>query len=220
VQLDSLPSIRKVGKSGIQYFFKYPANLSQSPHVYTSEMSQIEQKIIRKAAAGDRTAFRQLVLEHSHSMFRLAWRLSGDENAAEDIVQEAFIKAWRKLDEFRMDASFKSWLHRITVNTAMDYLRKHVRRRQFETAEPEWERMDLAGELPDTGTQIDIGRQTRTAMLDLSEAERTALLLKHYEGHSIEEVARIMDISTGACKQNIFRAVKKMRVALRPLVAT
>jgi RNA polymerase sigma-70 factor (ECF subfamily) len=56
--------------------------------------------------------------------------------------------------------------------------------------------------------------------MDLSEAERTALLLKHYEGHSIEEVARIMETTTGACKQNIFRAVKKMRIALRPLVAT
>ncbi len=107
-------------------------------------MTQTEQKIIRKAAAGDRAAFRQLVLEHSHSVFRLAWRLSGDESAAEDIVQEAFIKAWRKIGEFRMDASFKSWLHRITVNTSMDYLRKHVRRKQFETAEPEWE-TDSAG---------------------------------------------------------------------------
>jgi RNA polymerase sigma-70 factor (ECF subfamily) len=183
-------------------------------------MSQTEQKIIRKAAKGDRAAFRQLVLEHSHAMFRLAWRLSGDEGAAEDIVQEAFIKAWRKIDGFRMDASFKSWLHRITVNTAMDYLRKHVRRKQFEMPEPEWEGRERAADLPDTGTQIDIGTQTQAAMMELSESERTALLLKHYEGHSIKEVARIMEITTGACKQNIFRAVKKMRVALRPLVAT
>jgi len=183
-------------------------------------MSENEQKIIRRAAKGDRAAFRELVLEHSHAMFRLAWRLSGDENAAEDIVQEAFIKAWRKIGKFRMDASFKSWLHRITVNTAMDYLRKHVRRKQFESPEPEWETTAQAAEQPDTGRQIDISRETQTAMLNLSEAERTALLLKHYEGHSIEEVARIMDITTGACKQNIFRAVKKMRVALRPLVAT
>jgi RNA polymerase sigma-70 factor (ECF subfamily) len=196
------------------------ANLSHTAPVYTSEMGQTEQKIIRKAVKGDRAAFRQLVLEHSHAMFRLAWRLSGDEGAAEDIVQEAFIKAWRKIGEFRMESSFKSWLHRITVNTAMDYLRKHVRRKQFETPEPEWEGPEQAAELPDTGTQIDISTQTQTAMMELSEAERTALLLKHYEGHSINEVARIMEITTGACKQNIFRAVKKMRVALRPLVAT
>ena len=201
-------------------FFHFTANLSRCPPVYTSEMSQTEQKIIRKAAAGDRVAFRELVLEHSHAMFRLAWRLTSDESAAEDIVQEAFIKAWRKMGDFRMDSSFKSWLHRITVNTAMDYLRKHVRRKQFETEEPEWETIDQAGATTDTGTQIDITKQTQAAMMGLSETERTALLLKHYEGHSIKEVARIMEITTGACKQNIFRAVKKMRVALRPLVAT
>ena len=188
--------------------------------VYTFEMSQTEQKIIRKAAKGDRAAFRVLVLEHSHAMFRLAWRLTSDETAAEDIVQEAFIKAWRKIGDFRMESSFKSWLHRITVNTAMDYLRKHVRRKQFETETPEYETAEHAGTTPDTGYQIDISTQTQAAMMDLSESERTALLLKHYEGHSINEVARIMEITTGACKQNIFRAVKKMRIALRPLVAT
>ena len=183
-------------------------------------MSQTEQKTIQKAASGDRAAFRELVMEHSHAMFRLAWRLCSDESAAEDIVQEAFIKAWRNIGEFRMESSFKSWLHRITVNTAMDYLRKHVRRKQFETEEPEWETIDQAGVIPDTGTQIDISTQTQAAMMDLSESERTALLLKHYEGHSIKEVASIMEITTGACKQNIFRAVKKMRIALGPLVAT
>ena len=163
-------------------------------------------------------AFRELVLEHSHAMFRLAWRLTSDEAAAEDIVQEAFIKAWKKIGEFRMESSFKSWLHRITVNTAMDYLRKHLRRKQFETEEPEWEGIQQAGVTSDTGMQIDISNQTQAAMMDLSESERTALLLKHYEGHSIQEVARIMEITTGACKQNIFRAVKKMRIALKPLV--
>jgi RNA polymerase sigma-70 factor (ECF subfamily) len=181
-------------------------------------MSQIEQKTIQKAAKGDRVAFRQLVLDHSHAMFRLAWRLTADEHAAEDIVQEAFIKAWRKIGEFRMESSFKSWLHRITVNTAMDYLRKHSRRQQFETAETEWEAPDHTSMAADSGRQIDISNQARAAMMNLSESERTALLLKHYEGHSIDEIARIMDITTGACKQNIFRAVKKMRVALGPLV--
>ena len=183
-------------------------------------MTQTEQKIIRKAASGNRAAFRELVMEHSHAMFRLAWRLTSDESAAEDIVQEAFIKAWRKLGDFRMDSSFKSWLHRITVNTAMDYLRKNLRRKQFETEQPEYETVRLAAETPDTGRQIDISKQTQAAMMDLSDSERTALLLKHYEGHSINEVASIMDITTGACKQNIFRAVKKMRIALKPLVAT
>ena len=183
-------------------------------------MGQTEQKIIRKAAAGDRAAFRELVLEHSHAMFRLAWRLTSDESAAEDIVQEAFIKAWRKIGSFRMESSFKSWLHRITVNTAMDYLRKQSRRKKFETEEPEWDPGLKSAEMPRHDTQIDIRKQTEAAMMDLSEIERSALLLKHFEGHSINEVAQILEITTGACKQAIFRAVKKMRIALRPLVTT
>jgi RNA polymerase sigma-70 factor (ECF subfamily) len=183
-------------------------------------MSQSEQRTIQKAAVGDRAAFRELVLEHSHAMFRLAWRLTSDEGAAEDIVQEAFIKAWRKIGGFRMESSFKSWLHRITVNTAMDYLRKQSRRKQFETEEPEWEPGLQSAEMPVHDTQIDIRRQTEAAMMDLSEVERSALLLKHFEGHSINEISQILEITTGACKQAIFRAVKKMRIALRPLVTT
>ena len=163
-------------------------------------------------------AFRELVLEHSHAMFRLAWRLTSDESAAEDIVQEAFIKAWRKIGNFRMESSFRSWLHRITVNTAMDYLRKQARRKQFETAEPEFESVQQGTVTPAVDTQIDIRAQTEAAMMNLSETERSALLLKHFEGHSIKEIAQIMEMTTGACKQTIFRAVKKMRIALRPLV--
>lgn len=183
-------------------------------------MSENEQQIIRKAAAGDRVAFRELVLEHSHAMFRLAWRLTSDEAAAEDIVQEAFIKAWRKLGKFRMESSFKSWLHRITVNTAMDYLRKRSRRNQFEMEEPEWDVSVNAPQESSEETQLDIRRQTQTAMMDLSEVERSALMLKHFEGYSIDEISQMLEITTGACKQTIFRAVKKMRIALQPLVAT
>jgi len=183
-------------------------------------MTLSEQKIIRKAAKGDRLAFRELVLENSHAMFRLAWRLTSDEGTAEDVVQEAFIKAWRNIGKFRMESSFKSWLHRITVNTAMDYLRKQARRKQFETAEPEFESITAGSETPAIDTQIDIRARTRAAMMKLSDTERSALLLKHFEGHSIKEIAQIMEMTTGACKQTIFRAVKKMRVELRPLVTT
>jgi RNA polymerase sigma-70 factor (ECF subfamily) len=189
-----------------------------APAVYTRDMSPTERQVIEKAAKGDRMAFHRLVMEHSHAMFRLAWRLTADEHAAEDIVQEAFIKAWRKLGEFRMESSFKSWLHRITVNAAMDHLRKHSRRSKFETQEPEWEPADHGPMAADTGRQLDISKQTQAAMMQLSVTERTALLLKHYEGHSIAEIAQIMETTTRACKQNIFRAVRKMRVALEPLV--
>jgi RNA polymerase sigma-70 factor (ECF subfamily) len=183
-------------------------------------MNKSEEKIIKKAIAGDRLAFRELVLENSHAMFRLAWRLCGDEGLAEDIVQDAFIKAWRKIGDFRMQSGFRSWLHRITVNTAMDHLRKQASRKRHETAEPEWERIQQASEAPKHDVQIDIRTRTRAAMMKLSETERSALMLRHFEGHSIAEIAQILDLTTGACKQTVFRAVKKMRVELKPLVAT
>ena len=183
-------------------------------------MGETELKRISDAAKGDRMAFRQLVLDHSHAMFRVAWRLCNDESIAEDIVQEAFIKAWRKLGDFRMQSSFRSWLHRITVNTAMDYLRKQATRKRFETDEPDYEHISHATDSAGHDTQIDIRRQTEAAMMDLSETERSALLLRHFEGHSIKEIADILEMTTGACKQTIFRAVKKMRIALQPLVAT
>jgi RNA polymerase sigma-70 factor (ECF subfamily) len=181
-------------------------------------MSETEKKTIQKAAAGDRVAFRSLVLEHSQAMFRLAWRLTCDQSSAEDIVQEAFIKAWRKIDNFRMESSFRSWLHRITVNTAMDYLRKQSRRKKFETEEPEWESLPAGVETTSPAEQIDLSRQTQTAMMKLSDNERTVLMLRHFEGHSIKEISQMLEITTGSCKQTIFRAVKKMRTELRPLV--
>lgn len=194
------------------------ANQTPGSAVYTFVMKPEEQKLIRKAAAGDRLAFRQLVLDNSHAMFRLAWRLTCDEGAAEDIVQESFIKAWRKIGDFRMQSSFRSWLHRITVNTAMDYLRKQANRKQFEAEESGWEQDRHGSPAPRYDLQIDIRSQTQAAMMNLSETERTALMLRHFEGHSIHEIAQIMDLTAGACKQAIFRAVKKMRVELRPLV--
>jgi len=183
-------------------------------------MSKTEEKTIRKAAAGDRLAFRDLVLEHSHAMFRLAWRLSGDKTAADDIVQEAFIKAWQKIGDFRMESSFRSWINRITVNTAMDYLRKQSRLAARTTAEPEWERSREGSETPKHDVQIDIQTQTHAAMMLLSEKERAALMLRHFEGHSINEIAQMLDLTSNACKQTIFRAVRKMRIELAPLVAT
>jgi len=183
-------------------------------------MTHSEQETIHKAATGDRVAFRELVLQHSHAMFRLAWRLTGDESLAEDIVQEAFIKAWRNIGDFRMQSSFRSWLHRITVNTAMDQLRTRSRREQMERNEPEWEQLEQASEGTKHDVQIDVQDRTRAAMMNLSDTERAALMLRHFEGHSIQEIAQILNLTTNACKQTVFRAVKKMRIELQPLVAT
>lgn len=188
--------------------------------VSTVVMSQTEEKIVRKAAAGDRLAFRELVLDHSQAMFRLAWRLAGDHEAADDIVQEAFIKAWQNIGRFRMESSFRSWISRITVNTAMDYLRRQSRHRAHTADEPEWDRSTAGSESPRHDVQIDIQEQAHAAMMKLSDKERAALMLRHHEGHSIREIAQMLDLTTDACKQTIFRAVRKMRIELAPLVTS
>jgi RNA polymerase sigma-70 factor (ECF subfamily) len=209
----------KALQPGHQTIPQSPANRFRHAHVYTSEMGETEHKTISAAVRGDRMAFRQLVLDHSHAMFRVAWRLCNDENMAEDIVQESFIKAWRKIGDFRMQSSFRSWMQRITINTAMDFLRKRARRQQFETSEPEFETTEHA-ETPRHDARIDISAQAGAAMQGLSETERAALMLRHYEGHSIREIAQILELTTDASKQTIFRAVQKMRTALQPLVST
>jgi RNA polymerase sigma-70 factor (ECF subfamily) len=124
------------------------------------------------------------------------------------------------MDTFKMESSFRSWLHRITVNTAMDQLRKRSRQEQFETSEPDWAAAQHGATAPKHDVQIDVQTQTHAAMMHLSDTERAALMLRHFEGHSIHEIAQILDLTTNACKQTIFRAVKKMRVELQPLVAT
>ena len=93
-------------------------------------MDYDEQPLVDLARAGDRNAFRQLVERHSQVVFRIAWRITGDEALAEDAVQEAFVNAWRRLDRFRGDARFGTWMHRITVNAALGLVRKRTRRRE------------------------------------------------------------------------------------------
>ncbi len=175
-----------------------------------------EAQTIQAAAAGDRNAFRQLVLDHSAPMFALAFRMTGEQGAADDIVQDAFVKAFKKLASFNQQSSFRTWLHRITVNTAMDYLRKEQRRRRHEDQESDAALQAAVSHCP--AEQRDIALHTQRALNDLTELERTALILRHYEGHSIKEIAVILETNSNACKQAIFRAVRKMRIALEPMV--
>ena len=179
-------------------------------------MTYSEQQIIDRALKGDRTAFRQLVLEHSEHVFRLAWRLTGDETAAEDVVQETFLKAWTRLQSFDRRARFGTWLHRITVNTALDLLRRQGSRGRYEVEPGD----SFEGASPSTqcpAEQQEFQRQAQSAMSRLSDVERTAFVLRHYEGQSIAEICQVLDLRASAAKQAIFRAVRKMRESLNQL---
>jgi RNA polymerase sigma-70 factor, ECF subfamily len=177
------------------------------------------------ARAGDESAFRRLVERHSRGVFQLAFRLTGSEPDADDVVQDTFLKAYRELKRFEARSTFRTWIHRITVNCAYDLLRTRPRHK----AEPLDAEPDEAGggyepEADDRSRPdrlafgAEIQRRVRAAMDLLTPAERTAFVLRHFEGRSLEEIGETLGLRTGATKHSIFRAVQKMRRALTPLV--
>lgn len=175
-------------------------------------MQESEAAALARARTGDGDAFRLLVERYGRSVFRLGYRLTGNEQDAEDVVQETFLRAFRQLERYDGRASFHTWIYRIASNYSLDLLRA---RRRAEVPEPESlvsdemaaDRMVLSAE---------IGERLRLAMNELSAQERSAFVLRHYEGLSIEEIGRILGIAESATKNSIFRAVQKMRRWLEP----
>lgn len=172
------------------------------------------------ARDGDAEAFRALVERHSRLVFRVAYRMTGSESDAEDIVQETFLKAYRQLGRFESRANFGTWVYRIAMNCAIDYMRARPKR---ETTEEDafLERAAGGGTAPGADDLVlagEIGARVQSALGLLSEMERAAFVMRHYQGFSIEEIGRSLGLKTNATKHSIFRAVRKMRVALEPFV--
>jgi RNA polymerase sigma-70 factor (ECF subfamily) len=183
---------------------------------------------VAQVLAGDRDAFRVLVERHSRSLFRVAFRMTGNENDAEEVVQETFLRAYRNLSRFEQRANFGTWLYRIAINCAHDLRRvrqKHDERREPEREDEEgMERMDtLPSGDPGPDRVVfsrEVQRRVAAAMEGLGQLERAAFVLRHFEGYSIEEIGRTLGLRESATKNSIFRAVQKLRRALEPVVST
>ena len=165
------------------------------------------------AAGGDEDAFRVLVERHSRSVFRLAFRMTGSAEDAEDVVQETFVRAYQQLARFESRAHFSTWLYRIGFNCAIDHLRK---RPKLEAAQAPELLSELAPAMPGPTSEDmvfagQIGSRVQDALNSLSEQERAAFLMRHFQGCSIEEICAALGLKTNAAKHSIFRAVKKMR---------
>ena len=177
--------------------------------------------VLARARQGDSEAFRALVARHSRSVFRLAFRMTGNEQDAEDVVQESFLRAYRQLGRFESRANFGTWLYRITANCAVDLMRARQARHDQARGESLDESFaDLRADAPDPerlSESAEIERRVASAMAALSPLERAAFTLRHYEGRSIDEISRTLGLGTSAAKHSVFRAVKKLRVALAPL---
>lgn len=186
-------------------------------------MPQTDAAAVALAREGDSEAFRALVERHSRAVYRLAQRMTGSRQDAEDVVQETFLRAYRQLGRFESRADFGTWLHRIAVNCSIDLIRA---RRHQESAHdgPDLEQYEAAGEdrvdhSPERlALSAEVQQRVQGAMESLSRMERAAFVLRHFEGHSIEEISRVLGLKANATKHSIFRAVRKMRVALEPFV--
>jgi len=180
---------------------------------------------VARARAGDHDAFRGLVERHSRAVFRLAYRMTRNEQDAEDVVQEAFLRAYRRLDQFESKSQFGSWLHRIAANCAYDLLRSRARRDEqpLETDPEEGPSPMPAAETPAPDRLVwggEVRRRVEAAMGRLSHLEKSAFVLRHYEGMTMEEIGGVLGVEKNAAKHTVFRAVRKLREALEPLVAS
>src|SRR5437899_8283571 len=184
------------------------------------------QTAVARARAGDADAFRVLVERHGRALFGLAFRMTGNEQDAEDVVQESLLRAYRQLGKFDERSSFGTWLYRIAVNCSLDVVR--ARKRRSELSPPADEELDDPVEAlpaPDPAPdRIAMSGQARgriaAAMSLLSVWERTAFVLRHFEGMCIDEVSRVLGCQPAAARHSVFRAVQKLRRALEPLVGT
>ena len=187
---------------------------------------EIDQALVERAQGGDQHAFDQLVSKYQRKLGRLLSRFIRDPAEVEDVSQEAFIKAYRALPSFRGDSAFYTWLYRIGVNTAKNWLITHGRRASATTGvdSEEAETYDDADALRDNDTPErllmtkQIGATVNAAMEALPEDLRTAIMLREIDGLSYEEIAQVMDCPIGTVRSRIFRARDAISEKLRPLL--
>lgn len=187
---------------------------------------EVDQILVQRAQAGDQSAFDQLVSKYQRKLGRLLSRFIRDSAEVEDVTQEAFIKAYRALPSFRGDSAFYTWLYRIGINTAKNYLVAQGRRAptltQFDSEEAET--FESADQLRDINTpesllmSKQIGETVNAAIDALPEELRRAIVLREIDGLSYEEIAEMMDCPIGTVRSRIFRAREAVALKLRPLL--
>ena len=188
----------------------------------------IDQQLVARAQRGEKHAFELLVAKYQRRLLRLISRLVRDPAEAEDVAQEAFIKAYRALPQFRGDAAFYTWLYRIGVNTAKNFLVSQGRRAPTSTEKDaeDAETFEDGEQLRDINTpeSLLMSRQVATAvnvaMERLPEELRTAVTLREIEGLSYDEIAEVMNCPIGTVRSRIFRAREAIALELRPLLDT
>jgi RNA polymerase sigma-70 factor (ECF subfamily) len=191
----------------------------------TAAVEQTDLELVRRAQRGERGAFDLLVLRYQHKVVKLVARLLRDPTEAEDVAQEAFVKAYRALGSFRGDSAFYTWLYRIAVNTGRNAMASRRRRPlDYEADLSETEQADVDSRLRHSDTpeaavlSEEIHATVNHAVAALPEDLRTAIILREVEGLSYEEIAAAMDCPVGTVRSRIFRAREAIDRSLAPLL--
>jgi RNA polymerase sigma-70 factor (ECF subfamily) len=191
-------------------------------------MEVTDAAVVAQVLAGDRDAFRLLVERHSRSIFRVAYRMTGDRQDAEEIGQETFLRAYKSLEKFELRSNFSTWLYRIAVNRTLDFLSARKTQMQAKDAYQITDHLE-AGEdrkvqLPaqNPGPErlllsLEVKTGIAGALALLTPAERVAFTMRHMDGQSIEEISKALNLKASAAKNAVFRAVQKLRQQLEPL---
>src|ERR1700689_191840 len=189
-------------------------------------LSRIDDTVlVREAQRGDRAAFEELVRHYDHAVLRLAIHLTGSEHEAQDIYQEAFLKAYKSVANFRFECSFYTWIYRIVTNLCLDHLRKRqVRKEDAPVAtDASGEQNDVLDQVPDVRAGAnperdlmsrELGGRISRALDRLTPRERMVFELKHYHGLKLRTVGEVLHTTEETAKNTLFRATQKLRGAL------
>jgi RNA polymerase sigma-70 factor (ECF subfamily) len=181
--------------------------------------------LVREAQRGDRAAFEELVRHYDHAVLRLALHLTGSEHEAQDIYQDAFLKAYKNIGSFRFECSFYTWIYRIVTNLCLDHLRrKQVRKEEAPVAvDADGQPYDVLDQVPDARASAnperdlmrrELGKHISRALEKLSARERMVFELRHYHGMKLRTVGEMLNTTEETAKNTLFRATQKLRGAL------
>ncbi len=191
----------------------------------TEVTGDVDQELVQRVQRGDKRAFDLLVLKYQHKIIHLVNRYIKDAAEAEDVAQDTFIKAYRALADFRGESAFYTWLYRIAINTAKNYLLTRARRNyDLEVEVQDAEQVENAPQLKDYDTpdghllSEEIYAAVQDTIESLPDEMRVAIMLREYEGLSYEEIATAMDCPIGTVRSRIFRAREAIDEKLKPLL--
>jgi RNA polymerase sigma-70 factor (ECF subfamily) len=181
--------------------------------------------LVREAQRGNRAAFEELVRHYDQAVLRLAMHLTGSEHEAQDIYQDAFLKAYKSVGNFRFECSFYTWIYRIVTNLCLDHLRKkQVRKEDAPVAvDAQGEAYDVLAQVPDARSganperdlmRRELGKRINHALDKLTPRERMVFELKHYQGLKLRTVGEILNTTEETAKNTLFRATQKLRGSL------